>query len=189
MSLTWLGVWSEQDLTRWWSSWWSWRRWWLSSVSARLGRGLALDTRVLLTELLLRTRFSRAEILRVLGSVNRWRLSAKPGIDWDRAMSNDASDSLFACMILSDERTPTSVRVLWLPLKPGLVDNDELTCSRKVTSWPVASSYNFLEFSILLSCQCKCSISFWRPWFRDEYEVFNNEIFLRIPGHLIDPNK
>ena len=52
-----------------------------SSASARLGRGEAELTRVLLTELLRLTLFSRADIRRGLGSVNRWRLSAKPGID------------------------------------------------------------------------------------------------------------
>ena len=52
-----------------------------SSASARLGRGEAELTRVLLTELLRLTLFSRADIRRGLGSVNRWRLSANPGID------------------------------------------------------------------------------------------------------------
>ena len=67
------------------------------SASARLGRGLAEDTRLLVTELLRLTLFSRAEILgRALGSVSRCRESARPGIDWDLAMSNDANDSLFA---------------------------------------------------------------------------------------------
>ena len=54
-----------------------------SSASARLGRGLAEDTRLLVTELLRLTLFSRAEILagRAFGSVRRCRESARPGID------------------------------------------------------------------------------------------------------------
>ena len=52
-----------------------------SSASARLGRGEAELTLVLLTELLRLTRFSRADSRRGLGSVSRWRLSANPGID------------------------------------------------------------------------------------------------------------
>ena len=49
-----------------------------SSASARLGSGLADDTRVLLTELLRLTRFSldEAEIRLVFGNVSRCRLSA-----------------------------------------------------------------------------------------------------------------
>ena len=52
-----------------------------SSASARLGRGEAELTRVLLTELFRLTLFSRLDIRLGLGSVNRWRLSASPGID------------------------------------------------------------------------------------------------------------
>ena len=55
-------------------------------------------------------------------------------------------------MMFSDDRPPRSLRVVWLP-RPPLEERDDETCSRKLTSCPVASSYSFLEFSILLSCQ------------------------------------
>ena len=86
-----------------------------SGCSARLGSGLALDTLCLLAELLRRTWRSRA--------VNRrgrdWgRLqsppnpaSTSPGIDWERAMSSEASESRLACRMFSEDKPPMSVRV------------------------------------------------------------------------------